>query len=207
MGIHLLQREADQPPRTADLLAMIKRNVELEARLIDELLDVTRITQDKLKVDPRPLDLHDTIRLAAASQVDALALRKQDLSLRLEAEATQVLGDPDRLQQALWNLIQNASKFSADGESIILSTSNAVGRIAVRVTDAGVGLAPEDLETIFEPFVQASDAGTHRGLGLGLTITRSIIEAHGGRLEAESPGKGRGATFTLTLPLAGDPPP
>ncbi|HUG27127.1 MAG TPA: HAMP domain-containing sensor histidine kinase, partial [Gemmatimonadales bacterium] len=204
MGIHLLQREKDLTPRTADLLAMILRNVELEARLINELLDITRITRDKLTLDRSLLDLHETIRAAVATQEENLTGRKQELILELGATNARVDGDPDRLQQAVWNLLQNASKFSVDGGRISIQTSNAEERIIVRVIDEGAGLAPEDLTTIFEPFAQRERATVHGGLGLGLAIARSIIDAHGGEVHAESQGKGLGSTFTVSLPLAGE---
>jgi signal transduction histidine kinase len=202
MGIHLLRRESQMSPRTMELLAMLQRNVELEARLIDELLDITRISNDKLTLNRQVLDLHDIIRAAVDTQEDALAARGQALTLKLEAEDSEVHGDSDRLQQVIWNLIQNASKFSADGDPITIHSSNAAGRIVVRVTDAGVGLHPDDLSTIFEPFAQRAGATGRGGLGLGLAIARSVVEAHDGEVQAQSQGKGLGTTFTVSLPLA-----
>jgi signal transduction histidine kinase len=202
MGIRLLQREEGATPRVTNLLAMMQRNVEQETRLIDELLDVTRIVHDKLELDRHPLDLHDLIRTAVAEQEDALTRRHQEVRLDLNATLCQVDGDHDRLTQAIWNLLQNASKFSEDGEPITITSEDGPGHIAVTVSDQGIGISPDDMAAIFEPFAQRASSTVKGGLGLGLSIVRSIIAAHEGQLEATSPGTGLGARFTFTLPLS-----
>ena len=184
--------------------AMIRTNVELEARLIDDLLDLTRITQGQLTLDKRPLDIHAALADALAiSQTEAKKKHIQ-LDTDLEIIPHRLMGDPVRLQQIFWNLLQNAVKFTPEGGKIRVETRTSVenGRIRIRIVDTGIGLTREEMGRIFGAFVQGEHAagGTEfrfGGLGLGLAISRRLVELHGGTLVAASPGRGQGATFTL----------
>lgn len=192
----------------ADFTA-IRKNIELEAGLIDDLLDLTRITRGKLVCDSRPLALHATVREALSAvqpEVERKALR---VSLDLSAARTGVAGDPVRLQQVFWNVLRNAAKFTSDRGQITVRSRNTGDSVIVSVTDDGIGMSPHELARIFTPFTQgdhAADGAPSRfgGLGLGLTIARKIVEHHGGRIAATSPGRGYGSTFEVELPLAVD---
>jgi signal transduction histidine kinase/ActR/RegA family two-component response regulator len=197
-------------PGTADelrpTLELIRDGVELEARLIDDLLDLTRVAHGKLCLARAPVDMHALIHQTLAICRADLGAKRMDLELDLAAGAPWVAGDATRLQQVLWNLIKNAVKFTPAGETLTIRSRNEAGpgpmtRLVVEVCDTGIGIAPEQLEWIFEPFEQGGEGRSRPsgGLGLGLAISRGIAEAHGGRLTAESTGLGQGATFRLTL--------
>jgi CheY-like chemotaxis protein len=196
---------------------MVRRNVELEARLIDDLLDVARATCGRMALDLRPVDAHGAIHEALAicgSELDAAGI---GLTLELAAAEHHVGADPARLQQVLWNFVKNAVKFTPRGGWLAIRTRNEVGpaadprgaRLILEVADSGIGIEPEVLPRIFDPFEQGSATLRRRygGLGLGLAISRSVIDAHGGRLTASSAGKDRGSTFTLELMTAPAPAP
>ncbi|MEO6005168.1 MAG: PAS domain S-box protein [Opitutus sp.] len=194
-------------PETRTAFETIRKNVELEARLIDDLLDLTAITRGKVSVRKEPRDLH-AVLLAAVATVEPETEQKHiSLDVKLGARNAVVLVDEVRLLQVVTNLLKNAAKFTPHGGSVVLATSNEVsGCLTVRVSDTGIGMRPEELSRIFEAFEQGdhgAKVGSHRfgGLGLGLTIARRLIELHDGKLEAASEGPTRGATFTLTLPL------
>ena len=187
---------------------MICRNIGIQSRLIDDLLDLTRISRGKIQVESQVLGLSILLRDSARIVAVDLDARNQTLKLPdgYPREAA-VLGDGPRLQQVLWNLLKNAIKFSPPGAEITLSArvSEAEKRIHIEVTDQGAGIAPKDLERIFLPFEQAFDGRRHgndQGLGLGLAIAKAIVEVHSGTLDVTSEGLGRGATFHVTLPLA-----
>ena len=189
-------------------LEMIRRNVELEARLIDDLLDLTRLARGTLRLEHRPVDMHDVI--ARAVEICRGAAAEAGLAVRTELEAGDpiVLGDATRLQQIVWNLLQNAVKFTPEGGTIaVRSRADGPGRLVVEVADTGIGIDPEVLPRIFEAFEQGDVAPLRRasGLGLGLAIGRSLAEAHGGRLSARSAGPGAGAAFALELATMPDP--
>ena len=183
-------------------LAMMRRNIELEARLIDDLLDLTRISRGKLQIAQSSADLHQLLEYTGEI-VRAEGLEKQvRITFLLEAPRHHALADPTRLQQVFWNLIKNAVKFTPSGGAVTVSTRNdAGGSILVSVEDTGIGIGAKALPHIFNAFEQGDIAGQHRygGLGLGLAIARAIVEAHGGALRVESQGVGRGATFTVAL--------
>lgn len=187
---------------------MVHRNVTLQARLIDDLLDLTRVARGKFSLQVKPLDLHHLVRDALANvRADFLA-KRQLCELALDASVVQVQGDNARLQQVLWNLLKNASKFTPEGGSIRITSCNpgTNGSVRLAVTDNGIGLTPEELGRIFEAFVQGDHSqqrgGAHRfgGLGLGLAISQQIVQLHSGRIWAESEGRERGATFYIELP-------
>jgi len=197
------------PESMRPVLEMTRRNVDLEARLIDDLLDLSRIGQGKLRLAREVVDAH--LLIGHALEICREGIEEADLSITVELTALRhhVEADPARLQQVVWNLIKNAAKFTPGGGSIAIRTRDEGPRMVVEVTDTGVGIDPDVLPRIFEPFEQGGSAVTRRfgGLGLGLVISRSLAEAHGGRLVAASPGKGQGATFTLELPFVAPPSP
>lgn len=200
---HLLERRADLPAQVAQLVPMIRRNVELEARLIDDLLDLTSIERGKLALQSAPVDLHATLESALAMSAADIEGKQLDLRLQLQAERARTIGDDARLQQVYWNLIRNAVKFTPAGGRIVIRTRNEGEHFVAEVADEGIGIAPEALPRIFNLFEQANVEGTrYGGLGIGLSIARGLAQHHGGTLSAGSDGLGHGATFTLRLPLA-----
>ena len=202
----------DTPGLPADVrpvLEITRRNVELEARLIDDLLDVTRISRGKLRLNRTPVDAHALIRQAAEICRGDSAAASLRLDLELSASAHHVEGDPARLQQILWNLVKNAVKFTPPGGRVAVCSRNEPGpRLVVEVSDTGIGIEPEVLPRIFDAFEQGDAAVTKQfgGLGLGLAISRSLALAHGGLLSVSSAGRGQGSTFTLELPALADSP-
>ena len=187
----------------------IRHNVELEARLIDDLLDITRIAHGKLSLNMAVVDVHELLKEALATVRSELDHKGISLTLELEAEHSAVEGDAVRLQQVLWNVLKNAVKFTAIGGRIDIGTrANAgTGELVISITDNGIGLTDRDISRIFEGFTQGEHAavfGSHRfgGLGLGLTISRKLLELHGGSIQASSAGRNQGSTFTIKLPLA-----
>jgi len=177
----------------------------LEARLIDDLLDITRINKGKISLMKEIIDLHNLIRSVRQLCQVAIDAQQVQFELQLEAPLYHVLGDAGRLQQVFWNIFSNAIKFTPAGGTVILRTSvNADNEICIRLVDTGRGITWNSLETIFQPFEQGdvSVAPQFGGLGLGLAIAKAIVDAHQGRILAESLGLGLGSTFTVTLPLA-----
>jgi len=190
---------AKLPPDIADGLRMVCRNVELEARLIDDLLDLTRISRGKLQLQLQETDIHDLLQHATQIvQVD-LDSRQIQLSNFLEARSRWVNVDPPRVQQVFWNILRNACKFTPEHGSILIRTYNpSPTSVSVEITDTGAGIEPKYLNKIFEAFEQLETQ--REGLGLGLAISKALVEMHGGTISARSEGLGRGATFTVTLP-------
>ena len=205
MALGMLEGRADLPVAVTRALEMIGRNVKLEAHFIDDLLDMTRITHGKMEIAREPMDLHEAaLRAVEVTQPD-LDAKGQRLELGLYATEHRVSGDFARLQQALWNLLKNASKFTSQGGVITLrSRHEPPDRVAIEVTDTGIGMEAEVLARIFHPFEQADPGITRQfgGLGLGLAIAKAAVDAHEGELSASSPGSGQGSTFTAILPLA-----
>ncbi|HYD85105.1 MAG TPA: ATP-binding protein, partial [Opitutus sp.] len=188
---------------------VVRKNVELEARLIDDMLDITRITQGKLALQAQQVDLHASVREAVAMLRTAASEKHIVVSFSLQAWHSQVLGDPARLQQIFANLLSNAIKFTPSGGTVVVESANdeTLNEIVVRVTDTGIGLTRDELTRVFQPFTQGGHAGEsgsalYGGLGLGLTIVEELSVRHGGRVSAASPGPGQGATFSVSLPIA-----
>jgi len=179
--------------------------VQIEAQFVDDLLDVTRIERAKLEIVRVPVNLHTVIRQAITVAEGELEEKRQKLAVDLGAGKFEVTGDATRLQQVLWNLLKNASKFSPEEEGIRVATWNEDGRVLVSVSDNGIGIDPGALSLIFDPFHQENLDVTRQfgGLGLGLAIARATVDAHGGTLRAESAGRDTGATFIMDLPLRG----
>ena len=207
VGVSAMLDDPETPEAFRAVLEVTRRNVTLEARLIDDLLDVTRISQGKLRIDRAVVDAHVLIRQAVAICRDEIAGAGLRLDFALNASDHHVDGDPARLQQIFWNLVKNAVKFTPEGGRIGVRTSNEIGlqgasRLIIAVEDTGIGIDPEILSRIFNAFDQGDDSVTKQfgGLGLGLAISKSLAEAHGGHLGATSRGRGEGSTFALSLP-------
>jgi PAS domain S-box-containing protein len=198
----MLRREHGDEARLDRGLATIERNAQAQARLVEDLLDVSRIITGKLRLATKKLDVGATVR-AAADVVRPAALGKGvRLVLNVQPELLTV-GDPDRLQQIVWNLLTNAVRFTPQKGTIDVAAERAGSSIKIQVQDTGAGIAAEYLPYVFERFRQIDSTTTraHSGLGLGLAIVRHLVEAHGGTVRAASDGLGRGATFTVTLPV------
>ena len=193
--------------RTARAIEAIERSAITQGQLVEDLLDVSRITAGKLVLDARPIDL----AAVAEAAVDAVRTDAEAKQVRLEQVFElgegRIQGDPARLQQVVWNLLANAVKFSPRGGRVLLRLARADGQAIISVRDEGEGIAAEFLPHIFEPFRQADGTSTraYGGLGLGLAIVHDVVELHRGTIEVESKGKGQGATFTVKLPLVGAP--
>lgn len=200
--LHLWESGNDLPQDLRGDVVMMRRNIELEARLIDDLLDVTRIVQGKLNLNPELCDVHALLHESV--QVYRSEIQAKRLLINLDLRATRhfVTADCARIQQVFWNLLKNASKFTPEGGRIDIRTTNDTdGRIVIAISDNGIGMTPEVIARIFHPFTQGQD-DTHRrfgGLGLGLTIARAFVEAHGGCIEASSDGPTHGSTFTIKI--------
>jgi two-component system CheB/CheR fusion protein len=203
MGVRIMQLNRDLPPSAGEALEMIARNIQIEARFIDDLLDVSRLRHGKLEIAKEPVDIHEVIRSAIEVSQSEIDAKEQVIEVRLEAANHQCVGDAMRLQQVFWNLVKNASKFTGETGRIRVSTHDAPGMIVVEISDCGVGIRPESLERIFDAFAQEADSRKPGGLGLGLAIARAIAQAHGGDITAASAGVNQGATFTVTLPTGG----
>lgn len=188
-----------------DDASTIRRCVELETRLIDDLVDLSRLGSGKLHLDRHLLDLHAPLNEAIRFCQSDVRERELSLTTDLAAQNSQVLGDPVRLGQIFWNLIRNAIKFTPEGGRVQISSANdSAGRIVVEVSDTGIGIDPKRLSLIFHAFEQGGPDVTARfgGLGLGLAIAQALTEAHGGTIRAASEGIDRGSTFTVQLPTA-----
>ena len=197
---HELVDDASLPVHAREAFEMIRRNIELETKLVDDLLDLTKISRGKLVLSLRPTDLHETIRNVLRMCEGEIYGKGLRLTLDLTASQRVVSADPARLQQVLWNLLKNAAKFTPDGGSIAVRTTDLdCGRVQVEVSDTGIGIAPDVMAKVFDAFEQGENTVTRRfgGLGLGLAITRALVSLHGGAIAAQSDGPGRGATFTV----------
>ena len=204
MAVHLMGRNRNLPKASRDALEMIERNVQIEAHLIDDLLDLTKITRGRLEIVRQPMDLHQAVQHAVEITAADVQGKSQQVTVALDAAEHALQGDTTRLQQVFWNLLKNASKFTPDDGSIRITSRNESGRVVVEVSDTGVGFEAEAATRIFDAFTQANDEVMQKfgGLGLGLAISKATVDAHGGSLRARSDGLGQGATFTVELPLS-----
>jgi len=186
------------PPEIEEGLQMVCRNIELEARLIDDLLDLTRITRGKMKLQKRRADAHDLLRHAIDIVRSDIAARQLTLDVRLEAANPALTVDPSRLQQVFWNVLRNASKFTKNNGVVSIHTFNpSPAHLCIQISDTGVGIEPQHLEKIFNAFEQVGVR--QEGLGLGLAISKAVVELHGGKIQAFSAGAGKGASFLIEL--------
>ena len=199
----LLQTRKLDEAKTAYALATIERNAKLQSQLMEDLLDVSRILQNKLRLNIISVDLSAVIEVA----LDTVRLAAQAKSIQLKTKFApnvgQVLGDPSRLQQVIWNLLSNAVKFTPDGGQVEIRLERVGTQAQIQVSDTGKGIEPEFLPYVFDYFRQADNSTTRTfgGLGLGLAIARQIVELHGGTIKADSEGDEKGATFTVLLPI------
>jgi signal transduction histidine kinase len=184
-----------------DAFDMIFRNAELEARLIDDLLDLTRISRNQLELQFLRVDLHTVLRAAIEVCETGVQQKKQRLNLRLAAKRSLVQCDVARIQQVFWNLLKNAIKFTPEEGLIFVTSRNENNEIIVEVSDSGIGVDPEIIPKIFVPFEQGDKHIVRQfgGLGLGLAISKAIIDGHSGEIAVHSEGKNLGAAFTVRL--------
>jgi signal transduction histidine kinase len=188
----------------AQALDAIERNAWLQSKLIDDLLDTSRIATGKLHFEPKPTDLNTVVKAAIDTVRESAASRSIDLSINLWPSTIVVMGEPVRLQQIAWNLISNAIKFTEPGGTVTVVTKHEDSQARLVVIDTGIGIAPEFLPHVFDRFKQAdgSTSRRHGGLGLGLAIADALAKMHGGRIMAESGGVGLGSCFSLQVELA-----
>jgi PAS domain S-box-containing protein len=186
-------------------LQSIERNAKMQARIVDDVLDVARVITGKLHVESRPVELTPIISAAVETIRPAASAKAITLTTSLDADAGVVAGDPDRLQQIFWNLISNAIKFTPERGRVEVRLARVGEYVEVTVGDTGMGISEQFLPHVFERFRQSDSSRTraHGGLGLGLAIVRHLVELHGGTVSAESGGEGRGSEFTVRLPRAG----
>jgi signal transduction histidine kinase/ActR/RegA family two-component response regulator len=202
LAVENLQNEWPKRPEVASALDMIRRNIRVEQHLIDDLLDVTRISKGKLALNLTSVNVHTQIRNVVETCRSGWTGKKIQMQLDLTAGDRFVVADEARFQQIVWNLVQNAIKFSRDEGVVMISTVNeSPGELTIIVKDHGIGIEPEAMERIFNPFEQGERSLRRRfgGLGLGLAISKSLAEAHAATLTATSEGLNRGATFKLTI--------
>ncbi len=181
----------------------ILKNIELEARLIDDLLDLTRITSGKIILEKRLVDVHSICKDAIAIMQDEINQKQIGLTLNLKAVRSNALADMVRLQQVFWNLLKNAVKFTPQcGQIVVESEGSEKDHIIVRIVDTGIGIEPGEMNRLFNTFSQGEQARHFGGLGLGLAISKRLVDFHAGEIRAFSKGRDQGATFTVELPLA-----
>ncbi|HXD32700.1 MAG TPA: ATP-binding protein [Pyrinomonadaceae bacterium] len=185
-------------------LTTIQRNAKAQAQLISDILDVSRIVTGKLRLEFRPVELASILRSAVETLSPTAATKSINVKVTVEDEKTLVAGDPERLQQIIWNLVANAIKFSGKDGKIDIQLRRIDSQLELTVRDTGVGISSEFLPHVFERFRQADSSTTraHGGLGLGLSIVKHMVEQHGGQVSAESEGPGHGSTFKVNLPVA-----
>lgn len=200
--IQLLRLERDEAS-LSEGLDTIDRNARAQSRLIEDILDFSRINAGKLHLNVRPLDLSDVIDAATDVVRPAADAKGVRIERVLDTEAGHVSGDADRLQQVVWNLLSNAVKFTPRGGKVLIRLERINSHCELTVSDTGQGISPQFLPYVFDRFSQADSSSTraHAGLGLGLGIVRHLVELHGGTVQAFSSGEGQGATFAVRLPL------
>lgn len=201
-GVTLLQRGAGSADEVQWTHRMLGEQVQQLSSLLNDLLDLTRIKQQKIRLDKAPVDLATIVHKSIATATRLINLRQQQLHLSLPPQPALVFGDATRLEQIISNLLVNAAKYTEQGGSIWVELETAATGVKLHVRDNGIGLAPEMLQRIFEPFTQVPVRGTQSGLGIGLSLARRLVDLHGGEIRVTSPGLGQGSEFTVHLPLA-----
>ncbi len=198
----ILQGREHDGKTIRNAIETIERSARAQKRLIEDILDFARITSGKLSMEVMRVDLANIIKSAVEIMAPAANAKEIRLETALNANGF-VSGDSNRLQQVIWNLLSNAVKFTPSGGNVRIELERAYSNMEISVNDSGQGISPDFLPHVFERFRQVDNSTTkrHSGLGLGLAITRHIIELHGGTIRAESPGENKGATFTINLPL------
>ncbi len=202
----VLRRRGNLDAVATQAIEAIRRNIRQQVRLVDDLLDLSRIVHGKLALRYETFDLRDPVRAAAEPFEEAAALKRVRLTLSIPSEPVLMWGDGTRLQQIATNLISNAVKFTPPGGAVTVQLVANEGEALLEVEDSGEGIAPDDLAVIFEAFRQAGGSRRRGGLGLGLDLVRRLTELHGGTVEAHSDGVGYGARFSVRVPL-GQPQP
>lgn len=207
-ALAILRRKASPDPTLTWVHDIIKRQVDHLTRLLNELLEASRLASGKVMLKKRPTAISETMRFAIEGSQPLIRGRRQHLRINFPAQPLVVDGDPTRLVQIFSNLLHNAAKYTQEGGSITFSAEERGGSAVVRVTDNGCGIAPEALPRIFELFTQEGRSVDHAqgGLGIGLTVVRSLVELHGGSVEATSLGLGQGTEMSVVIPLMKDPP-
>lgn len=203
LGWSTLLRRSPLQPQTDKAIEVIHRNAQAQAKLVDDILDVSRIITGKISLEPRPADLAALVEEAVEVVRPAAAARHLSVHVARSDDRFVLVADPDRLRQAVWNVLSNAVKFTERGGTIHVQLRRHGSQLEVAVTDTGTGIEPAFLPHVFDRFRQGDSSTTRRsgGLGLGLALVRSIVELHGGTVAAASDGPGLGATFTITLPV------
>ncbi len=207
-AIQTMEGDPNLPREFSEPVQMIRRNVQLEVKLIDDLLDLTRVSRGKLELNLQPTDAHESVRQVLAICSSDLRGKRLAIDEGFRATAHTVHADAARLQQILWNVLKNAVKFTEEGGRIAVQTRNLPpGQFEISITDTGIGIDPEVLPRVFDAFEQGGKDITRQfgGLGLGLAISRALAEQHGGCLTASSEGAGKGAAFSLRLPTVSVP--
>jgi signal transduction histidine kinase/CheY-like chemotaxis protein len=201
--VHLLRSGQLEPAQIHRAIEVLDRNTRAQAHLINDLLDVSRIVTGKLRLDLRPISLAPIVQAALETVRPTAEARSIEWDLRIEPKVGPVSGDATRLQQVIWNLLSNAVKFTPRGGRVEVRLECRGDEAVIQVHDNGQGLTPDLVPHVFERFRQGDSTTTrvHGGLGLGLAIVRHLVEMHGGMVEASSPGRGQGSTFTVKLPL------
>jgi signal transduction histidine kinase len=205
--IKLLRSGSLDTKGVAQALDAIERNAWLQSRLIDDLLDTSRIATGKLHFEPRPTDLNHSVSAALDTVKASAAAKNIDLAINLYPSSLVVIGEPVRLQQIAWNLISNAIKFTESSGRVSVSTDKKDGEACLVVSDTGIGISPDFLPHVFDRFRQAdgSTSRVHGGLGLGLAIAHALTRLHGGELSVESEGVGLGSSFTFSIGCSPEP--
>jgi signal transduction histidine kinase/CheY-like chemotaxis protein len=202
MSIAAMENDPALPEEMRPDVAMIRRNIELESRLIDDLLDLSRVSTGKLRLRTESVAIHEVLKYVFEVCATDILSKKLNLVTHLDARLDCVTGDSARLQQVFWNLLKNAIKFSPIGETITVKTRNSQsGLVEVQISDNGVGIPADVLPKLFNAFEQGNPSITHQfgGLGLGLAISKAVIDLHSGSINAQSRGEGCGSTFTVQL--------
>lgn len=202
-GVALLKQLGPKNSDELDVRKMMERQVIQLKRLVDDLLDVSRVTSGKISLKTEPVDIRDVVRRVVEAMRPTFEQQRQQLHFVPDAEPLVVEGDVTRLEQVVSNMLSNASKYTPAGGLVAVSVIGRDSEVMIRVRDKGVGIAPEMLAKIFEPFTQVVSSldRAQGGLGLGLTLVRKLVEMHGGSVKADSAGPDRGSEFTVSLPL------
>lgn len=208
MTIHAIELDPELPIKFREDLSMVRRNINLEVMLINDLLDLSRVANGKLRLQMEVVSVHDVLAYAIRNSISETSGKRLHVRQEFHASNDSVTGDSARLQQVFWNLLRNAAKFTPERGNITIRTRNPDNdeRLLVEIQDSGVGIAAEDLPRIFNAFEQGSSRTTllFGGLGLGLAIAKAVVEMHGGTINAASEGRDQGSTFSVQLPTVRD---
>ena len=202
IAMHTIRRQADSDPMVGRARDVVERQVQHLARLLDDLLDVSQFTRDRIRLRPQPVTLGAIVAGAVEAARGLIDERKHVLSVSMPEAPLWLEGDPTRLVQVVSNLLNNAAKYTAPGGQISVAACHQGDQVVLRVRDSGIGIAPDMLRRVFEPFIQGNPslARSAGGLGVGLTLAQTLVELHGGTLTASSDGTGCGSEFVVQLP-------